>query len=143
MYSCHANELVINLLDVISDLRKHSVPSLITAVTYGHTSQPSCSYPFHSVSPLMLSTMLILTFNMSVTVEKLPLWCFGGAFALMGRCRELSQQLLNEPFNEVKAQMANGTASCSLVADFLNTMKAVALMGYVGNGFFIRTEFIA
>ncbi|KAG0691600.1 hypothetical protein DFH29DRAFT_1010673 [Suillus ampliporus] len=72
---------------------------------------------------------------MSITVEKLPLWSFGGAFALMGRCRELSQQLLNKPFNEV-----NGTASRSLVADFLSqvddnadedTMKAVALMGYI------------
>ncbi|KAG2083365.1 cytochrome P450 CYP2 subfamily [Suillus discolor] len=51
----------------------------------------------------------------------------------------VSQQLLNEPFNEVKAQLANGTASHSLVADFISqahddadedTMKAVALTGY-------------
>ncbi|KAG2080716.1 uncharacterized protein F5147DRAFT_737621, partial [Suillus discolor] len=73
--------------------------------------------------------------------EKLPLWCFGGAFALMGRCRKLCQQLLNEPLNKVKAQIADGTASRSLVADFLSEahddtdkdiMKAVALMGYFG-----------
>ncbi|KAG0700868.1 hypothetical protein DFH29DRAFT_930065 [Suillus ampliporus] len=115
MHSRHANELVINLLDVISDLREHTqayTASLITAL--------SCSYPFRSVSPSMLSTTLILIFNMSVTVEKLPLWCLSGAFALMEHCRELSQQLLNEPFNEVKAYMANGTASRSLVADFLS-----------------------
>ncbi|KAG1831330.1 cytochrome P450 [Suillus variegatus] len=58
----------------------------------------------------------------------------------MGRSRELAQQLLIEPFNEVKAQMANGIASHSLVADFLSqahddadedTMKAVALTGYL------------
>jgi hypothetical protein len=38
---------------------------------------------------------------MSVAVEKLPMWIG----ALMGRSRELSPQLLNEPFHEVKAQM--------------------------------------
>ena len=38
---------------------------------------------------------------MSVAVEKLPMWIG----ALMVRGRELSQQLLNEPFHEVKAQM--------------------------------------
>jgi len=74
-------------------------------------------------------------------LEKLPFWCFGGAFALMGRCRELCQQVLNEPFNEAKAQIADGTASRSLVADFFSQahddtdediMKAVALMGYMG-----------
>jgi len=32
-------------------------------------------------------------------------WCLGGDYALMGRSRELSQQLFNEPFDEVKAQM--------------------------------------
>ncbi|KAG1837017.1 hypothetical protein C8R48DRAFT_743737 [Suillus tomentosus] len=53
-------------------------------------------------------------------LEKLPFWCFGGAFALMGRCRELCQQVLNEPFNEAKAQIADGTASRSLVADFFS-----------------------
>jgi hypothetical protein len=42
---------------------------------------------------------------MSVAVGKLPMWCFSGDYALMGHTRELSQQLLNEPFNEVKAQM--------------------------------------
>jgi hypothetical protein len=42
---------------------------------------------------------------MSVAVEKLPTWCFGGDYALMGHTRELSQQLLNGPFNEVKARM--------------------------------------
>jgi len=44
-------------------------------------------------------------FNMSVAVEKLPAWCFSGDYALLGRSRELCQQLLNEPFNEVKEQM--------------------------------------
>jgi len=46
---------------------------------------------------------------------------------------------------------ANGTASHSLVADFLSqalddadedTMKAVALTAYIGKSFFTRTEFI-
>jgi cytochrome P450 len=74
-------------------------------------------------------------------LEKLPVWCFGGSLALMGRSRELVPQLLNEPFDEVKTQIADGTASHSLVADFLSqahddadedAMKAVALMGYMG-----------
>ncbi|KAG0701218.1 hypothetical protein DFH29DRAFT_1000403 [Suillus ampliporus] len=33
-------------------------------------------------------------------LEKLPLGALVEPLALMGRCRELSQQLLNEPFNE-------------------------------------------
>ncbi|KAG1831970.1 cytochrome P450 [Suillus subalutaceus] len=52
----------------------------------------------------------------------------------------ISSTALNEPFDEVKAQIADGTASHSLVADFLSqahddadeeTMKAVALMAYI------------
>jgi hypothetical protein len=43
--------------------------------------------------------------NMSVTVEKLPTWCFSTDYAMMERSKELCQQLLNEPFNEVKARM--------------------------------------
>jgi hypothetical protein len=42
---------------------------------------------------------------MSVAVEKLPEWCFSKDYALLGRSRELCQQLLNEPFNVVKEQM--------------------------------------
>jgi hypothetical protein len=42
---------------------------------------------------------------MSVAVKKLPVWCFRGAYALIGRSRELCQQLLDEPFDKVKAQM--------------------------------------
>jgi hypothetical protein len=48
---------------------------------------------------------MILNIQHEVAVEKLPLWCFGGSLALMGRGRELAQQLLNEPFDEVKAQI--------------------------------------
>jgi hypothetical protein len=42
---------------------------------------------------------------MSVAVGKLPTWCFSGDYALMERSKELSEQLLNEPFNDVKARM--------------------------------------
>ncbi|KAG2356565.1 cytochrome P450 [Suillus spraguei] len=99
--------------------------SLIMAVTYGHLKT-------HSLRAAIFTVFLFL--------KRLPDWCFGGAHALMGRCRELSQQLLDEPFDEVKARMANGTASKSLVTGFLSqaghgadedTMKAVALMGYI------------
>jgi hypothetical protein len=62
-----------------------------------------CSQPFHSVSASVDD--IILNIQHEVAVEKLPSWCFGGVYALMGRGRELCQQLLNEPFNEVKAQM--------------------------------------
>ena len=43
--------------------------------------------------------------NMLVAVEKLPTWCFSTDYAMMGRSRELCQQLLEQPFNEVKARV--------------------------------------
>ncbi|KAG1876687.1 cytochrome P450 [Suillus subalutaceus] len=167
MYSRHANELVINLLGTTSDPWQQTeayTASLIMTVTYGYlahghedlffnprTRTPSywanklvlqrglpCSQPFLSVSASVDD--IIFNIQHQVAVEKLPFWCFGGGFALMGRSTELAQQLLNEPFDEVKAQIADGTASHSLVADFLSqahddadeeTMKAVALMAYI------------
>ncbi|KAG0692716.1 cytochrome P450 [Suillus ampliporus] len=160
MYSRHANELVINLLTATSDLRESTqayTASLIAAVTYGHTARENKDSFLARANELadigkhIISPERAVIFTAFPFLEKLPMWCFRGAFALMGRSRELSRQLLNEPFNEVKAQVANGTASRSLVADFLSqaddnadedTMKAVALVGYMGKGFFIRTEFI-
>ncbi|KAG1826697.1 cytochrome P450 [Suillus variegatus] len=149
MYSRHANELVVNLLDTISDPQHQTetcAASLIMAVTYGYRAHGH-EDPFLSPARELLDIGKYITspekaamFTAFPFLEKLPFWCFGGAFALMGRSRELAQQLLNEPFNEVKAQMANGTASHSLVADFLSqahddadedTMKAVALTGYM------------
>ncbi|KAG2038524.1 cytochrome P450 [Suillus americanus] len=149
IYSRHANELAINLLDATSDWRQYTqtyIASLIMTVTYGHLAhghedsfltraQELADIAIHIMSPERTAVFTAFPF-----LEKLPFWCFGGAFALMGRSRELCQQLLNEPFSEVKEQMANGTASRSLVTDFLSqahddadedTMKAVALMGYL------------
>ncbi|KAG2110342.1 cytochrome P450 [Suillus discolor] len=150
LYSRHANELVINLLGATSDLLQHQTEayaaSLIMAVTYGHHAHGH-EDPFlfrarelFDIGNYIISPERSAIFTAFPFLEKLPLWCFGEAFSLIGRCRELVQQLLNEPFNEVKAQMANGTASHSLVADFLSqahddadegTMKAVALTGYM------------
>ncbi|KAG1772052.1 cytochrome P450 [Suillus occidentalis] len=150
MYSRHANELVLDLLKATGDLQKPVqayTASLIMAVTYGHTDRGTQD-PFLAraqelvdIAKHLLSPERAAIFTAFPFLKKLPVWCFRGAYALMGRSRELSQQLLDEPFNEVKAQMANGTASQSLVADFLSqadnnadedTMKAVALMGYIG-----------
>ncbi|KAG2337682.1 cytochrome P450 [Suillus weaverae] len=150
MYSHHANELVINLLGATSDLlQQHTqayTASLIAAVTYGHLAHGhedsflTRAHELLEIANYIVSPERAAMFTAFPFLEKLPFWCFGGAFALMGRSRELSQQLLNEPFDEVKAQMANGTASHSLVADFLSqahddaeedTMKSVALMGYI------------
>ncbi|KAG1792663.1 cytochrome P450 [Suillus plorans] len=147
LYSRHANELVINLLGATSGLLQHHTEayaaSLIMAVTYGYNAHGH-EDPFLSrarevfdIGNYVISPEKAAMFTAFPFLEKLPLWCFGGA---LGRCRELVQQLLNEPFNEVKAQMANGIASYSLVADFLSqahddadedTMKAVALTGYM------------
>ncbi|KAG1887798.1 cytochrome P450 [Suillus subluteus] len=152
MYSRHANELVINLLGAPSDLllQQHIrgyTASLIVAVTYGHLADGhedsflTRAHELLSITKHIVPPERAAMFTAFPFLEKLPSWCFGGAFALMGRCRELCHQLLNEPFDEVKAQMANGTASHSLVADFLSqahdnadeeTMKAVALMAYIG-----------
>ncbi|KAJ8592746.1 cytochrome P450 [Rhizopogon salebrosus TDB-379] len=153
MYFRQANELVLNLLTatVADDLRKNIeiyTASLIMAVTYGHIAHGDKNEDPFLARGLELTEILtrIITpekaamFTAFPFLEKLPTWCFGGWYALMGRTRELSQQLLNEPFNEVKARVADGTASQSLVADFLNQadddthedmMKAVALTGYL------------
>ncbi|KAG2031493.1 cytochrome P450 [Suillus americanus] len=151
MYSRYANELAINLLDATSDLRllEHTrtyTASLIMAVTYGHLAdghEESFLTRAHELFDIAVSVVTperAAMFTAFPFLEKLPFWCFGGAFSLMGRSRELSQQLLNEPFSEVKAQMANGTDSRSLVADFLSqahddadedAMKDVALTGYM------------
>ncbi|KAG2032257.1 cytochrome P450 [Suillus americanus] len=121
--------------------------SLIMAVTYGHLAHGhedlflTRAYEFTEIAKYIISPERAAMFTAFPFLENLPLWCFGGAFDLVGRCRELAKQLLNEPFDEVKAQIADGTASHSLVADFLSqahddadedTMKAVALMGYIG-----------
>ncbi|KAG1856719.1 cytochrome P450 [Suillus subluteus] len=149
MYSSHANNLVINLLNATTDLRQQTEAysaSLIMAVTYGYLAHGH-EDPFLALAREVLhigenivSPERAALFTAFPFLEKLPLWCFGGAFALMGRCRELTRQLLNEPFDKVKAQIADGTASHSLVADFLSqahddadedTMKAVASTGYM------------
>ncbi|KAG2046890.1 cytochrome P450 [Suillus hirtellus] len=149
IYSRHANELVINLLGATRDSLQHHTEaysgSLIMTVTYGHLadqgSLASRAHEMLDVITHILSPEKAVMFTAFPFLEKLPFWCFGGAFALMGRCRELCQQVLNEPFYEAKAQIADGTASRSLVADFFSQahddtdeeiMKAVALMGYMG-----------
>ncbi|KAG1894577.1 cytochrome P450 [Suillus fuscotomentosus] len=148
IYSRHANELVIDLLGATRDsLQQHTEAysgSLIMAVTYGHLADEgsflSRAHEILDIGKQILSPEKAAMFTAFPFLEKLPFWCFGGSFALMGCCRELCQQLLNEPFNEVKAQIADGTASHSSVADFLsqahdNTdedmMKSVALTGYM------------
>ncbi|KAG1841908.1 cytochrome P450 [Suillus subalutaceus] len=149
IYSRHANELIINLLSATSDLlQKHTqvyTASLIMDVTYGHLPHGhkdqfiTDAHELLKIAEHIISPEKSAIFTAFPFLEKLPSWCFSGAFALMGRSRELCQQLLNGPFDEVKAQMANGTASHSLVADFLSqahddadedAMKAVALTGY-------------
>ncbi|KAG2148907.1 cytochrome P450 [Suillus clintonianus] len=150
MYSRHANELVINLLNATGDLQEPAqvyTASLIMAVTYGHKARGRDD-PFLDpaqelleIAKHLLSPERAAMFTAFPLLAKLPSWCFRGAYSLMGRCRELAQKLLKEPFNEVRAQMANGTATQSLVADFLSqsdnkadeeTMRAVALMIYIG-----------
>jgi cytochrome P450 len=149
MYSRHANDLVINLLNATSDLQQQTqayTASLILAVTYGHLAHGhedaflTRAREHICIGEQVLSPERAAMFTAFPFLEKLPLWCFGGSLALMGRGRELAQQLLNEPFDEVKAQIADGTASHSLITDFLSqahkdadedTMKAVALIGYM------------
>ncbi|KAG2116896.1 cytochrome P450 [Suillus cothurnatus] len=151
MYSRHANKLVISLLGASAthDLQQHTeayTGSLILAVTYGHLADGhespflSRAHELLNIGKDILAPEKAAMFTAFPFLEKLPFWCFGGSLALMGRSRELVQQLMNEPFDEVKAQIADGTASHSLVADFLSqahddadedTMKAVALTGYI------------
>ncbi|KAG1867642.1 hypothetical protein F4604DRAFT_2021269 [Suillus subluteus] len=150
MYSRHVNELVLNLSKATGDLQKpvqvHTA-SLIMAVTYGHTDLGAqdpflaCAQELLDIARHLLSPERAAMFAAFPFLKRLPVWCFHGAYALMGCSRELCHQLLDEPFNEVKAQMANGTTSQSLVADFLSQadndadkdmMKAVALMGCIG-----------
>ncbi|KAG1830326.1 cytochrome P450 [Suillus variegatus] len=150
IYSRHANRLVINLLGAtaIDDIQHHTeayAGSIIVAVTYGDLADGNEGSYLARAHELVDLVKLIVTpekaamFTTFPFLEKLPSWCFG-AHSLIGRSRELSQHLLNQPFNEVKAQVANGTASRSLITDFLSqphddadedTMKAVALPIYM------------
>ncbi|KAG1729369.1 cytochrome P450 [Suillus lakei] len=150
IYSRSANELVINLLNATSDLKKHTevyTGSLIMAVTYGHATHANedpflaLAHELLDIAKQIMSPERAAMFTAFPFLEKLPMWCFGGAYAQMGRCKELYQQLLNEPFDNVKVQVENGTASRSLVADFLSqgdegadedTMRVVASMMYIG-----------
>ncbi|KAG1837815.1 cytochrome P450 [Suillus tomentosus] len=148
IYSRHANRLVINLLGATDDLQHHAeayAGSIIVAVTYGDLADGNegsylarahvlADLVQHIVTPEKAAMFTTFPF-----LEKLPSWCFG-AHSLIGRSRELSQHLLNEPFNEVKAQVANGTASRSLITDFLSQphddadediMKPVAFTVYM------------
>ncbi|OAX43366.1 cytochrome P450 [Rhizopogon vinicolor AM-OR11-026] len=147
IYSRHANELVVNLLNTTIDPYQHvhlCMASLIVAITYGHTANMDATLT--GVSELADVAKRVLTpekaalFTAFPFLEKLPAWCLGGDYALLGHSKELSRQILNEPFDEVKGQMAEGTASKSLVADFLSQadgdtdeymMKCIALTGYL------------
>ncbi|KAG0693753.1 hypothetical protein DFH29DRAFT_1073157 [Suillus ampliporus] len=84
----------INLLDVISDLRETPADSFLARTN-----------ELNDIGQHIISPERAIMFISFPFLEKLPLRCFGGAFALMGHCRELSRQLLNKPFNKVKAQM--------------------------------------
>ncbi|OJA18167.1 hypothetical protein AZE42_08807 [Rhizopogon vesiculosus] len=116
MYSRQANQLVVNLLNnaVADDLQEHLQvysASLIMAVTYGHVADGDKDPFLARASELFDIVMRLIPaekaamFTAFPFLEKLPTWCLGGDYALMGRSRELSQQLFNEPFNEVKARM--------------------------------------
>jgi hypothetical protein len=71
------------------------------------------AFPFHEC----LINNMIFNIQHEVVVKKLPFWCFSGSLALMGCSRELAQQLLNEPTEEVKAQMVH----LSIVVDGIFT----------------------
>ncbi|OAX42469.1 cytochrome P450 [Rhizopogon vinicolor AM-OR11-026] len=149
MYSQRTNELVANLLNTTIDPHEHihsCLTTLIFTVTYGHTihrvGDPTIArgYELADIAKRIITPEKAALLAAFPFLEKLPTWCFGGDYALFGRSRELCQQLLNEPFNEVKARMAEGTASQSLVADFLSQthddddegmMRAAALTGYL------------
>ncbi|KAG2115720.1 cytochrome P450 [Suillus discolor] len=147
IYSRHANRLVVNLLGGTVDIQHYAeayAGSIIVAVTYGHLAHGNESSYLTDAHELVRIVKQIVTpekaamFTTFPFLEKLPSWCFG-VHSLIERSRELSQQLLNEPFDDVKAQVANGTASHSLISDFLSqphddadedTMKAIALSVY-------------
>ncbi|OJA18086.1 hypothetical protein AZE42_04180 [Rhizopogon vesiculosus] len=147
IYSRQANELVVNLLNTSIDPQQHvhlCMASLIVAITYGHTANREATLTsvleLADVAKRVLTPEKAALFTAFPFLEKLPAWCLGGDYALLGHSKELSQQTLNVPFDEVKAQMAEGTASKSLVADFLSQaeddtdeymMKCIALTGYL------------
>ncbi|OJA15963.1 cytochrome p450 [Rhizopogon vesiculosus] len=150
MYSRQASELVIDLLDASADPHNltHTYDRypecLITAVTYGRITRRDGDPVLDRLHEIANIINHVITAEKAALLrafpflEKLPAWCFSRDYALLGRSRELCQQLLNEPFKEVKEQMAADTASQSLVADFLSQadddadedmIKAIALTG--------------
>ncbi|KAG2134135.1 cytochrome P450 [Suillus clintonianus] len=148
MFTKHTNELILNLVTATGDLQSQThayAGSLIMAVIYGHSAHGhddpflAGAYELGEIGKHITSPEKAAMFTAFPILEKMPLWIFGGVYAKIERSRSLAQQLLSGLFNEVKAQMANGTAKQSLVADFLSQphdetgekmMKAVALTGY-------------
>ncbi|KAG1803061.1 uncharacterized protein BJ212DRAFT_1304720 [Suillus subaureus] len=81
------------------------------AVTYGYVTHghedplltKACEL-FH-IGKQIVSPEKAAIFTAFPFFKKLPFWCFSGAFSLMRHSRELAQQLLNEAFDKVKAQI--------------------------------------
>jgi hypothetical protein len=81
--------------------RARELHDIITHIISPEKAAMFTAFPFRESH----NHMSIRIFKMLVVVEKLPTWFFGGQYAKMGRTRVLTQQLLNEPFNEVKKRM--------------------------------------
>ncbi|KAG2031249.1 cytochrome P450, partial [Suillus americanus] len=126
MYSHHANELVINLLGATGDLlQQHTqayTASLIMAVTYGRLAHEHEGLFLTSTHELVEIAECILSPEKAAMFTAFP----------FRECLCYSRKV---------TVLANGTASHSLVADFLSqahndadedTMRAVALTGYMG-----------
>ncbi|OJA17695.1 hypothetical protein AZE42_06709 [Rhizopogon vesiculosus] len=151
MYTHQANELVVDLLSARADMQKPKeaceryMGGLTMVITYGHIPQRgdpvlARAHELVDIVARIVTPEKAALFSAFPFLKRLPAWFFSKDYALMERSRELCQQLLNEPFNEVKAQMAKGTVSQSLVSDFLSqtrddgdeeTLKAIALSGYL------------
>ncbi|KAG1742264.1 cytochrome P450 [Suillus paluster] len=150
MYSHHANELVINLLDATSDMQKHTevyTGSLIMAVTYGHTARGHDDPFLARAHELVDIAKHILSPERAAIFTAFPFReCLNAVddvnfnIQRVGCSRKVANLLLNEPFDEAKAQMVR-LRIVDALADFLgqcdddaeeDTMKAVALMAYIG-----------
>ncbi|KAH7909186.1 cytochrome P450 [Hygrophoropsis aurantiaca] len=131
LYLRKARELVSNILVNSDDtkLRDHLktfAGSLVMAVTYGYEAALENDPFVTRVSELTDIINVLARPERAALVDAfpilhyLPAWFPGFGFKrLIPRCHRLVQEVRNAPFEYTREEVANGTASHSMVSDFL------------------------
>ncbi|KAF9238505.1 cytochrome P450 [Melanogaster broomeanus] len=145
------HQLLENLLNSPEDYDLHFKTlsaAIIMAVTYGYDAVPTNDpivtkvERFIELIKTVMSPEQAALFAAFPFVAHIPSWLPGGRYKQKAaECRRLAVDVVNDPFNYVKDQMASGTARKSLVKDLLEkenwktdeeTVKSVAATSFLG-----------